>query len=263
MDFYGTGRLAAKDAESAIVARIQEDFNLTPVLAKAHYEQMARYFSEYGQVPARPGELCYLAVAAEEPAGKPIAICRKLQIRLELGAAEDLEAVRTKGLWALRQARLARLARQARVQGALLTIEDLAFLTCSSPATVKRDLAEIRRRGEAVPTRGQVRDIGPTVSHKTRVVQLYLWGLAFTEIERRTGHSEASIARYLADFRQIAALHARGATVAEIRAATSRSAALIGEYIALYERARREFPAAPRLAELLGPPAGTKKGARR
>lgn len=26
MDLYGTGRLAAKDAESAIVARIQEDF---------------------------------------------------------------------------------------------------------------------------------------------------------------------------------------------------------------------------------------------
>ena len=39
-------------AESAIVARIGEDFNLTPVLAKAHYEQMARYFAEYGQVRA-------------------------------------------------------------------------------------------------------------------------------------------------------------------------------------------------------------------
>ena len=45
MDAYGTERLAAKDAESAIVARICEDFNLTPVLARAHYEQMARYFA--------------------------------------------------------------------------------------------------------------------------------------------------------------------------------------------------------------------------
>jgi hypothetical protein len=41
MDAYGTARLAAKDAESAIVARICGDFNLTPVLARAHYEQMA------------------------------------------------------------------------------------------------------------------------------------------------------------------------------------------------------------------------------
>jgi Protein of unknown function (DUF1670). len=145
------------------------------------------------------------------------------------------------------------------VQGGLLTVEDLAFLTCSSPATVKRDLAEIRRRGEAVPTRGQIRDIGPTVSHKTTVVKLYLWGLQFTEIESRTHHSEASIRRYLADFRQVAALHARGATIPEIRAATSRSASLIAEYIGIYERARREFPAAPRLRELLEP-ARAKKG---
>jgi hypothetical protein len=72
---------------------------------------MARYFAEYGQVPARPGELCYLAVAAEEPAGKPIAACRKLQIRLELAALQDVGVLGGKGLAAMRQGRLARLAR--------------------------------------------------------------------------------------------------------------------------------------------------------
>ena len=173
MDAYGTARLAAKDAESAIVARICEDFNLTPVLARAHYEQMARYFADYGHVALRPGELCYLAVASEEPPGKPIVACRKVQVALELAAPEDLEVLRT-GLAAMRQQRLARLARQAQVQGGLLTVEDLAFLTCSSPATVKRDLAECRVNDIAVPTRGQIRDIGPGVSHKARVVQLYL-----------------------------------------------------------------------------------------
>jgi hypothetical protein len=251
MDTYGTVRLAGKEAESAIVARISADFNLTPVLARAHYEQMARYFSEYGQVPAQPGELCYLAVSAVEPAGKPIAACQKLQVRLELAAPGDVDVLRDKGLAAMRQRRLARLARQSRVQGALLTVEDLAYLTCSSPATVKRDLSACRSRDEAVPTRGQIRDIGPGISHKAKVVQLYLWGLQFTDIEARSGHSEGSIRRYLADFRQIAALHARGASVAEIRAATGRSASLINEYIGLYERARREFPSAPRLSDLL------------
>jgi NAD(P)-dependent dehydrogenase (short-subunit alcohol dehydrogenase family) len=54
------------------------------------------------------------------------------------------------------------------------------------------------------------------------------------------------------------ALHARGASVPEIRAVTGRSASLIAEYVGLYERARREFPAAPGLADLLG--AGAKKG---
>ena len=87
MDAYGTSRLAAKDAESAIVARICEDFNLTPVLARAHYEQMARYFAEFGHMALRPGELCYVALAAGEPPGKPIMACRKVQVALELANA--------------------------------------------------------------------------------------------------------------------------------------------------------------------------------
>jgi hypothetical protein len=264
MDAYGTARLAAKEAESAIVARICEDFNLTPVLARAHYEQMARYFADYGHVASRPGELCYLAVDANEPPGKPIIGCRKVLVRLELGTVEDQEALRDKGLAAMRQGRLARLARQARVQGGLLTVEDLAYLMCSSPATVKRDVAACRARDVAVPTRGQIKDIGPGLSHKAKVVQLYLWGLQFTDIEARTHHSEGSIKRYLADFRQIAALYARGAKIPEIRAATGRSASLIAEYIGIYERARREFPAAPRLHDLLDVARRTsKKGGRR
>jgi hypothetical protein len=190
--------------------------------------------------------------------------CRKVQVGLELATVEDQHALRDKGLAAMRQQRLARLARHAQVQGGLLTVEDLAYLTCSSPATVKRDVAVNRAAGVAVPTRGQVKDIGPGLSHKATVVQLYLWGLQFTDIESRTRHWEGSIRRYLADFRRIAALYARGAKIPEIRAATGRSAGLIGEYIGLYERARREFPAAPRLYELLEVErAGTKKGGRR
>jgi uncharacterized protein YerC len=93
-----------------------------------------------------------------------------------------------------------------------------------------------------VATRGQLRDLGPGLSHKTKVVQLWRWGLQFTQIEQRTGHSEAAIGRYLADFRQIAALPARGATVPEIRAVTGRSAALIAEYVGLYQRPARSSP---------------------
>lgn len=261
MEGYGTKRLAAKDAQSAIVARICEDFNLTPVLARAHYDQMARYFAEYGQVPSQPGELCYLAVASDEPPGKALRACRKVAVRLELATPEDREMLGRSGLQAMRRGRLARLCRQAHVQGGLLTVEDLAYLTCSSPATVKRDLAALRAEGQAVPTRGQVRDIGRGISHKAKVVELYLWGYQFTEIESRTGHSEAAISRYLADFRQVAALYARGAPVPEIRAATGRSARLISEYVGIYERARREFPAAPRLYDLLDPErAGGPKG---
>jgi hypothetical protein len=225
------------------VARICEDFNLTPVLARAHYEQMARYFADYGHVATEPGELCYLAVDANEPSGKPILACRKVQVRLELAAGEDHAVLRDNGLAAMRQQRLARLARQAQVQGGLLTVEDLAYLTCPSPAPVTRDRAACRRRDGAVPTRGQIKDIGPGLSHKAQVVQLYLWGLQFTDIESRTRHSEASIKRYLADFRQIAALYARGAKIPEIRVSTLRATATRALLVPRRSAMRRKSPA--------------------
>jgi hypothetical protein len=64
VDAYGTGRLAAKDAESAIVTRICEDFNLTPVLGRAHYEQMARYCRGSMTEPStKRGEAHFVVVA--------------------------------------------------------------------------------------------------------------------------------------------------------------------------------------------------------
>lgn len=121
------------------------------------------------------------------------------------------------------------------------------------------------RRLSAPSNTQKIRDIGRGVTHKSEIVQLHLWGLQFTEIETRARHSEGAIKRYLADFRQIAALYARGASIPEIRAASGRSASVIGEYIAIYERARREFfPAAPRLHDLLDVARrSSKRGVRR
>ena len=152
------------------------------------------------------------------------------------------------------------LRQGAMLLGGVLLVTAAATFVLANPWAAD---ACVIAAGVAVPTRGQIRDIGPGVSHKAQIVQLYLWGLQFTEIERRTRHSEGSIRRYLADFRQIAALYARGASIPEIRAASGRSASVISEYIAIYERARREFPAAPRLYDLLAPAGRAKKGGRR
>ncbi len=53
-----------------------------------------------------------------------------------------------------RQARLSRLLREAVEQGAAPTVDDLAAALGVSRATVKRDLAALRRAGQAVETRG-------------------------------------------------------------------------------------------------------------
>lgn len=55
----------------------------------------------------------------------------------------------------------------------------------------------MREQGIEVPTRGSIQDIGPTVSHKTKIIELYLKEYEYTDIEQRTRHTGDAIKRYI------------------------------------------------------------------
>lgn len=257
-----TERLARKNPREAIVTQIQNDFSLTRIFAEAYFEQMELYFRQHTALDLAHGQIGYEAVAADEPAGKALKDSRRVMVKLDLVQADELEILRNRGLAVMRQARLLRLATQAYEQGGLLTVEDLAFITTCSVSTVKRDLAALRAESIVVPTRGNLQDIGPGVSHKTQIVQLYLRGYQFTEIQQRTRHSASSVKRYLSDFSQAIRLHLKGVPLEEIRLATGFSERLITEYLNLYQVTLRDYPNAPRLKDLLEPSAssGAQKG---
>jgi len=100
--------------------------------------------------------------------------------------------------------------------------------------------------------------MGPGTSHKAQVIELYLKGYQFTEIELKTNHSEQSVRRYLKDFVQVVALRHQRFSVAQIRQVTGFSERLVGEYLDLYEHYAGQKN--DRLA-LLVEPAPAKKGA--
>lgn len=233
---YGLLRLRSKDARAAIIQKLASDFNLTPIIAEAYYSQFALYFHEHANVQLSSGELAYEAVAADEPAGKHIRLTRKVTVRLKLlDFASDFEALAQYGLAGLRRHRLARLVRQAYDQGALLSYEDLAMLLTTSPSTVRRDVYSLRRQGQFILTRGMKHDMGPGLSHKTLICDLYFKGYTFTEIEKQTNHSETSVKRYLSDFIQVASLHRQHFSPTQIRRIAQKSERLVREYLQLYE----------------------------
>jgi hypothetical protein len=98
-------------------------------------------------------------------------------------------------------------------------------------------VGQLRQQGLTVPTRGQVKDIGKGVSHKTQIVQDYLAGYTFSEIQWRRRHSVAAISRYCQDFVRVVRLRHKDLSVADMRRTTGLSESLIGEYLALYEQA--------------------------
>lgn len=251
-DNYGLKRLQSKNARNAIIQKLAHDFNLTPIIAEAYYQQFALYFQEHANVSLSSGEIAYEAVAAEEPAGKHIRLTRKLTVRLKLiDFNTDLEALANFGLAGIRRHRLLRLTRQAYDQGALLSYEDLSMLLTSSPATIKRDIALLKNEGKFVMTRGTKHDMGPGRSHKTIIIDLYFKGYTFSEIEQKTNHSETSVKRYLADFIQIATLVKEGFSANQIRLIAKKSLRIVREYSDLYKTYYQQDN--QRLTQLLTP----------
>ncbi len=251
-DSYGIKRLESKNAKNAIIQKLAEDFNLTPIIAEAFYKQVSLYFSEHANIALSSGEVSYEGVSAEEPAGKHIRIAKKITVKLRLmDINSDFEALANYGLAGLRRHRLLRITREAYDQGALLSYEDIALILTSSPSTIKRDIQALRREGKFILTRGTKLDMGPGLSHKTSILDLYFKGFTFTEIERKTNHSETSVKRYLADFVQVAALIREKFTLNQIRLIAKKSDRLVREYAELYETYSKENN--QRLLEIISP----------
>jgi hypothetical protein len=253
-DAYGVKRLESKTAREAIIQKIASDFNLMPIIAEAYYKQISSYFDQHANVQLSSGQICYEAVATDEPAGKHIALTRKVSCRLSLNDVNaDFEVLTNYGLAGLRRHRILRLTRETYDQGALLSYEDLAILLTTSPATIKRDVRYLRDDGKFIMTRGVKHDMGPGISHKTQIIELYLKGYQFNDIEHKTNHSERSVLRYLRDFSQVISLHTQGFPPAQIRMVTNMSDRLVKEYLQLFS----DYKDCERLSQLLNP---SKKG---
>lgn len=249
---YGIKRLESKNARNAIIQKLSSDFNLTPIIAEAFYQQIATYFQEHANISLSSGEIAYEAVAATEPAGMNIRLAKKVTVKLRLNDLNtDLDVLAEFGLAGLRRHRLARITKQAYDQGALLSYEDLAMLLTTSPATVKRDVYHLRRQGMFIMTRGTKKDMGPGLSHKTIILDLYFKNYTFTEIEKKTNHSETSVKRYLADFVQVATLIQQKFSHNQIRVIAKKSDRIIREYSQLYQTYSQQNN--ERLIELLTP----------
>lgn len=230
-------RLQSKTVRQSIIASIAKDFNLTPILAEAYFTQISDYFLRHTELTLSTGQMQYLAVEENEPAGKPIALCRKVPVRLTLhNAEEDLAVYKKSGLRGLREHKIIRLTNEAIDQGGVLSYEDIAFCLTSSVVTIKRDMSRLRRGGSILPSRGWRQQMGRGQTHKTQILDLYLRGHQFTEIEHKTHHSESAIKRYIQDFTRVVLLHLKKFTVDQIRISTGFSHRLIGEYLKLYKQ---------------------------
>jgi len=236
--YGGAQPTAAAGQAGGIEAELVAQFGFSAVAARGWRRWLAELAGRLGATPLAAGELVFFAISADEGARAQLTQARLVPARL--GFFTDADAQTScygpapTRVAELKFARLLRWTTQARGQGALLTLPDLAVLAGISVDAVRRHLAA--HPEVVVPTRGLVKDIGRGVTHKTQIVELYLQLHTETEICERTGHSYASVEAYLREFARMVALADQGLNQVMIRRVTGRSMALVAAYLELYRR---------------------------
>lgn len=249
-------RLDAKSLDNLFRRRIETGANCAPFVSGAILQTVKDVY------PLSPddadnavglGRIKLLVVAAEEPAGKPMAQCQKVTVTLTLDQAEEDFTIRlATGVEGLRRSRILRMTAEARDQGGLLSYEDLAYrlLNCGV-RTIVRDVGVLRKRGVEVPSRGQQQDIGPGQTHRVQAVRLFLQGLEANEIARRLYHTLAAIENYVTTFARVVLLAAKGYGDDEIAFVIRRSATLVGAYRLLHREVATTRIGRRRLREIV------------
>jgi hypothetical protein len=162
------------------------------------------YYTRPGDLEA--GQLIYHAPASTERPrrAKTIGQTKLVPVTLTIVADEDVEAVRAHATAAQRrETRVRRLTHEAYDQGGVLSCADIAILTGYSTSAVSMTAVALRHRGELLPLRGYVVDMGSYPTHKAIIVRLYLEGLTTPDIAARTYHSKQAVDRYLRDFDRV------------------------------------------------------------
>lgn len=211
------------------------------------------YFNDPELKQSRHGQLKYSCVSHSEPPGKPISDCSMTTVILTLFDNED-ELERS---WndkdasiERRQRQLMRISSEALEQGGLLSQEDLSRILMCDVRTIRRDIAELRKREIVVSTRGTIKDIGPGVSHRAIAIRHWLEGKEPSEIATAIKHSLKAVENYLEKFKRIAYLRRKYFNDFEISRTVGISVSATKTFVEIYEEFKHKAFFKSRMQEI-------------
>ena len=92
-------------------------------------------------------------------------------------------------------------------------------------------MAYQKEKNVLLPLRGVVQDIGPSITHKVKIIQLHTKNYSTLDIARATSHAPSSVDRYINDFQRVKLLYEKKMGLSEIAYLTSLSEHLVNEYV--------------------------------
>jgi len=232
-------RLLEKTPEQIFINSLRKEFELSPAESKGILD-LAKVCL-FGQVPQTVGKLKYICASRRAKHGKPLSEQELVEVELTFdNGIEDLNVLKDSGPKALRQLKVLRLSEETWDGGGSLTQEDLARILQVTSRTIRQDIRELQADGNFIHTRGTDHDIGRSLSHKSRIIELYLSGETYDSIMRKSRHSAFSIKRYVSNFgRLLLLLDHDMEEVKEMSRLLCQSERLTAEYLEIYERHKK------------------------
>jgi hypothetical protein len=228
-------RILEKTPEQIFINSLRKEFELSPAESQGILDLAKQCL--FGQSPQSVGKIKYICASQHAKHGKPLNEQEMIEVELTLdNGIDDLNVLRDSGPKALRQLKVIRLTEEAWDQGGSLTQEDVARLLQVTSRTVRQDIRELQSDGNFVHTRGTDHDIGRSLSHKSRIIDLYLTGDTYDSIIRKSRHSAFSIKRYVMSFGRLLLLLNHGMDdVKQMSRLLGQSERLTTEYLEIFE----------------------------
>lgn len=231
---------AGKTLQQALIHFIRREFPRLggPWVIELFVDRLLQFVDTYRWARERlsPGQTVWPAIALDERPGyrKPTYAMRQVPVVITIAHQDDVAALRDNHAAAeiLKRA-LVRAAHDAYAQGGVLTTADLAVLFHRGHSRVAELIRTYEMEtGETVPRRGNIHDLGRTVTHKRIICRkAYLEGKPTHVIAQETCHSPEAVDHYVLDFARVYfATVQRGMTVDETVFATQRPRYLVEEY---------------------------------
>jgi len=251
-------RLDSKTLDARFLNEIRNGLNCSPFEAEAVLEVVKEVyfpFLDEQSIKAPPGKVTLIAVSADEPAGKPVVDCEKQSVCLTIHRGpEDDRILQQQGAAGFRQGRVLDLCQEALSQGALLTREDMAYqVFFVSTRTITRDLNVLREANPDVmiPLRSTIHDIGPVLTHRTKIVHLALEGKTMTQICQIMHHSPQAVNNYLSTFARCVHLKRKDMQVGQIAFLLRRGKVLVQQYLTIITECESDKNMSYHLDELI------------
>jgi hypothetical protein len=247
-------RLDIKTLERLFANVITEGTNCSPFESDIIVDKAKEVFAIGDHAEGRilqPGQMVWTAIDINEPPGKPLRGCRLRRIILtHIVPKEDAEVRRAYSPSAKRRQQILRMTVEAKDQQALLTQEDLAEILDTDVRTIRRDIQALRKEAMTVPTRGQIKDIGPGVTHRVKAISLFLEDKEPLEIARTIKHSLTAVERYIDTFCRVVYCQRKFRNNFKTALVVGVSLATVNTYLALHTDACEDPAYRERICEI-------------